>query len=108
MKSFEKQFKDATRNIEVGTPKYLEIKAYYDKKEYQLDVLNKYRADVCGRIISHYRQFPKLQVSSIHNINTDKLIKLGIAARLMHEALEEAGLIPKNATGTTIHNNPEF
>ena len=108
MNSFEKQFKDATRNVEVGSPKYHEIKAYYDKKEYQLDVLNKYRSDVCGRIISHYRQFPKLQVSTIHNITTDKLLKLGVATKLMHEALEEAGLIPKATSGITQNNNPEF
>lgn len=108
MKSFEKQFNEATRNVEVGTPKYKEIRDYFDKKEYQLDVLNKYRSDVCGRIISHYRQFPKLQVSSIHNITTDKLLKLGVATRLMHEALEEAGLINKHTSGITKNNNPDF
>ena len=67
MKSFEKQFNQATCNIEVGAPKYQEIMPHLDKKEYQFEVLNKYWSDVCGLIISHYRQFPKLQVSGINN-----------------------------------------
>ncbi len=107
MKSFEEQFKDATRKVEVGTPLYEEIRSYYDKKEHQLEVLNKYRGEVSGRIINMYRHFPKLQVSSIHAVQTDKLLKLGVATRLMYEALEEAGLL-KNTGGTTQHNNRDF
>ena len=82
------------------SPQYLELKGYYALKEFQLDRVYAYKNEVCKRIIHYYHFFPKLQASTLGNIPTDKLMKLGIACKIMTEALEECGLIHDKSTHT--------